>query len=52
MQNVSNAALKDIKDRLELKQDSEGISRKLDEKNIDEMFRSLIYSNILVFSQT
>lgn len=52
LQNVSNAALKDIKDRLELKQDSEGISRKLDEKNIDEMFRSLIYSNILVFSQT
>lgn len=32
LQNVSNAALKDIKDRLELKQDSEGISRKLDEK--------------------
>jgi len=52
LQNVSNAALKDIKDWLEVKQNSEGISRKLYEKNIDKMFRSLIYSNILVFSQT
>ncbi len=50
LQNVKNVAFKDIKDWLEVKQIGEGISKDLYEKNIDKVFRSLIYCNILVFS--
>lgn len=50
LQNVKNATFKEIKNCLEVKQQGEGISKKLYEKDVDKVFRSLVYSNILVFS--
>lgn len=50
LQNVKNATFKEIKNFLEVKQQGEGISKKLYEKDVDKVFRSLVYSNILVFS--
>lgn len=49
LQNVKNATFKEIKNCLEVKQQGEGISKKLYEKDVDKVFRSLVYSNILVF---
>lgn len=52
LQNVKNAVLKDIKNKLELSRKCEVENRELYEERIDKVFRSLIYCNILVFSQT